>query len=138
MEELALPLRLSRHAQQRLNHGVQAADLRETRPQEYYARDLSACYKALTHSPSRTYYDRRAGAEIAPWVEYFCDGVADSFDSVRRRAQESARGGAQDQSLLLRQLDAASARRWNCSARTRPSPAGTCRRCSASPSAPRA
>jgi len=74
--------------------------------EEYYARDLSAYYKALTLGPSHNYYEGRAGADIAPWVEYFCDGVADSFESVRQRALEAARGGAQDQSLLLRQLDA--------------------------------
>jgi Fic family protein len=74
--------------------------------EEYYARDLSAYHKALTLGPSHNNYEGRAGADIAPWVEYFCDGVADSFESVRQRALEAARGGAQDQSLLLRQLDA--------------------------------
>ena len=74
--------------------------------EEYYARDLRAYYKALTLGPSHNYYEGRAGADIVPWVEYFCDGVAHSFESVRHRAQEAARGGAQDQSLLLRKLEA--------------------------------
>ena len=45
-------------------------------------------------------------ADITPWVEYFCDGVADSFENVQRRAEEAARGGARDQSPLLRKLEA--------------------------------
>ena len=74
--------------------------------EEYYARDLGGYYKALTIGPSHNYYEGRAVADITPWVEYFCDGVADSFESVKLRAEEAASGGAQDQSRLLRKLDA--------------------------------
>ena len=73
--------------------------------EEYYARDLGAYYKALTLGPSDNYYEGRAGTDITPWVEYFCDGVADSFESVQRRAEEAARRGARDQSSLLRKLE---------------------------------
>jgi hypothetical protein len=38
-------------------------------------------------------------------VEYFCEGMADSFESVKRRAQEAAGSGAQDRSPALRRLD---------------------------------
>jgi Fic family protein len=74
--------------------------------EEYYARDLGAYYKALTLGPSHNYYEGRADTDITPWVEYFCDGVADSFESVKRRAEEAAGAGARDQSPLLKKLDA--------------------------------
>jgi len=73
--------------------------------EEYYARNLSDYYSALTVGPSHNYYEGRAKAEITRWVEYFCDGVATSFESVRRRAQEAAGTGAIDQSVALRRLD---------------------------------
>jgi predicted HTH transcriptional regulator len=47
----------------------------------------------------------RAEADITRWVEYFCAGMAESFESVKRRAQESAGSGAQDYSPALRYLD---------------------------------
>ena len=73
--------------------------------EEYYARDLGAYYKALTLGPSHNYFDGRAAADITGWVEYFCAGMADAFESVKRRAQEAARIGAPDQSGALRRLD---------------------------------
>jgi Fic family protein len=73
--------------------------------EEYYARDLGAYYEALTIGPSHNYYDGRAKADITRWVEYFCEGVADSFESVRRRAEEAAGIGAPDHSLAIRRLD---------------------------------
>ena len=71
--------------------------------EEYYARNLGEYYKALTVGPSHNYYLGRAKADITNWVEYFCDGVAESFENVRKRAQEAA--GAVDMSPLLRKLD---------------------------------
>ncbi len=73
--------------------------------EEYYARNLADYYKALTVGPSHNYYEGRKGADITEWVEYFCDGVASSFENVRRRAQEAAGTGAADQSAVLRRLD---------------------------------
>jgi len=73
--------------------------------EEYYAQNLGDYYKALTVGPSHNYYEGRAQADITAWVEYFCEGVATSFESVRRRAQEAAGTGAMDQSLALRRLD---------------------------------
>jgi Fic family protein len=73
--------------------------------EEYYARNLGAYYKALTVGPSHNYYEGRAKADITEWVEYFCEGVADSFENVRRRAQEAQGTGASDQSNALRRLD---------------------------------
>lgn len=73
--------------------------------EEYYARDLGAYYQALTVGPSHNYYEGRAKASITRWVEYFCEGMADSFESVRNRAQEAAGRGARDRSPALRRLD---------------------------------
>lgn len=73
--------------------------------EEYYAPSLGAYYKALTIGPSHNYYEGRAKADITEWVEYFCEGVADSFENVRRRAQEAEGTGARDQSGALRRLD---------------------------------
>lgn len=73
--------------------------------EEYYARDLGAYYAALTIGSSHNYYEGRAKADITKWVEYFCDGAAESFESVKRRAGEAATSGAQDRSPVLRRLD---------------------------------
>jgi len=73
--------------------------------EEYYARNLAAYYEALTVGPSHNYYEGRAKANITKWVEYFCAGVADSFESVKRRAAEASSSGAKDRSSLLRRLD---------------------------------
>ena len=73
--------------------------------EEYYARNLGAYYDALTIGPSHNYYEGRAKAEITKWVEYFCEGMADSFENVKRRAQEAAGSGAKDRSPALRRLD---------------------------------
>ena len=71
--------------------------------EEYYARTLSAYYDALSVGPSHNYYEGRAEADITAWLEYFCEGMADSFESVRRRAREA--GAAPDDAALLRDLD---------------------------------
>src|SRR6202047_842064 len=53
--------------------------------EEYYARYHGCYYEALSIGPSHNYYEGRASADITKWVEYFCAGMADSFESVRRR-----------------------------------------------------
>jgi Fic family protein len=73
--------------------------------EEYYARDLSAYYATLTVGPSHNYYEGRAKSDITRWVDYFCHGVAESFENVRKRALEAATSGAGDESLILRKLD---------------------------------
>lgn len=73
--------------------------------EEYYARNLSAYYEALTIGTSHNYYSGRAESDITKWVGYFCEGVADSFENVRKRAQEAADTGAGDESSQLRKLD---------------------------------
>lgn len=73
--------------------------------EEYYAQNLSGYYAALTVGPSHNYYEGRAEADITKWVAYFCEGMADSFENVRIRAEEAAESGMQDRSPALRRLD---------------------------------
>jgi len=73
--------------------------------EEYYARNLGAYYEALTVGPSHNYYEGRANADITGWVEYFCEGMAKSFENVRKRATQAADLGAMDESVTLRRLD---------------------------------
>jgi Fic family protein len=73
--------------------------------EEYYARNLGEYYEALTVGPSHNYYEGRAAADITKWVEYFCNGMVESFESVKKRAQEAAESHAKDRSPWLRRLD---------------------------------
>lgn len=73
--------------------------------EEYYARNLGAYYAALTIGPSHNYYEGRAEADITKWVEYFCAGMAESFENVKHRAQEATSSGAHDRAPMLRRLD---------------------------------
>jgi Fic family protein len=73
--------------------------------EEYYARDLGTYYDALTIGPSHNYYMGRATSDITKWIEYFCEGMASSFESVRQRAVDSATSGETDQTAILRRLD---------------------------------
>ena len=73
--------------------------------EEYYARNLGSYYEALTIGLSHNYYEGRAKSDITKWVDYFCEGMADSFENVKKRAQEAAGIGAKDRSPLLRRLD---------------------------------
>lgn len=73
--------------------------------EEYYARDLGAYYEALTIGKSHNYYEGRAKADITKWVAYFCEGMAESFENVKRRAEEASGKGKKDRSVMLRGLD---------------------------------
>jgi Fic family protein len=73
--------------------------------EEYYARDLRSYYKALTVGPSHNYYGGRAESDITDWVAYFCGGMVESFESVKRRAEQEAGGGARDRAAALRGLE---------------------------------
>ena len=74
--------------------------------EEYYARNLPSYYDALDIGPSHNYYMGRSEADITGWVEYFCVGMEEAFESVQRRAREEAHAGKADKSQILRQLDA--------------------------------
>ena len=73
--------------------------------EEYYARNLQAYYDAISIGPSHNYYLGRAGSDITKWVEYFCEGMADSFEKVHGAAIIAAKLGEKDQSLSFRELD---------------------------------
>lgn len=73
--------------------------------EEYYAQNLQAYYKHLAVGPSHNYYMGREEADITQWVEYFCTGMAESFDSVRVKAKEASDLGEKDQAQFLRALD---------------------------------
>jgi len=73
--------------------------------EEYYARNLGEYYRALSVGPSHNYYFGRSEADLTGWLEYFCAGMAHSFEAVKRTAQEAAAGGLADQSQAIRRLD---------------------------------
>ncbi len=73
--------------------------------EEYYARNLQAYYEALSVGESHNYYLGRAEADITGWNLYFCEGMADSFTSIRQAATEASRESVTDHSALLRELD---------------------------------
>ncbi|MBO0699121.1 MAG: Fic family protein, partial [Zavarzinella sp.] len=45
--------------------------------EEYYAANLPGYYAGLSAGPSHNYYFGRAEADVTPFVEYFCVGMAD-------------------------------------------------------------
>lgn len=69
---------------------------------EYYAKNLSAYYGALTVG-AHNYYDGRAEADVSAFVEYFCAGMADAFVRVRDAARSEKT--TIDQSVALRDLN---------------------------------
>ena len=73
--------------------------------EEYYARDLSGYYGAISVGPSHNYHFGRAGADVTGFLAYFCAGMAEAFAAVRAQAAAAAQRGAQDASPLLRSLD---------------------------------
>jgi Fic family protein len=74
--------------------------------EEYYARNLAAYYEALAIGPSHNYYMGRAEADITAWIDYFCLGMASSFEAIANRAEEAAKSGITDKHVQLRSLDA--------------------------------
>jgi Fic family protein len=74
--------------------------------EEYYAAHLEGYYSALSLGPSHNYYVGRAEADVTPFLEYFCTGMADAFAMVRLRAEEASRRGTPDQRGELRKLTA--------------------------------
>lgn len=56
--------------------------------EEYYAKNLQGYYKALAIGKSYNYYGGRAEADISPFLNYFLNGMAISFRSVREKAQK--------------------------------------------------
>ena len=73
--------------------------------EEYYAQNLADYYAAISVGPSHNYYMGRADADVTAWIDYFCAGMAESFESVKRRALLAAKEGAKDKSAPMRTLD---------------------------------
>ena len=71
--------------------------------EEYYAKNLTGYYNAISVGDSHNYYMGRAEADISHWVEYFCQGMADAFSNVNSQAEKLQ--ATPDQSKLLRELD---------------------------------
>lgn len=74
--------------------------------EEYYARNLSNYYEALTVGSSHNYYMGRADADATKWIIYFIEGMAEAFEKIRAQAQAEQGKGRKDQSKLLRTIDA--------------------------------
>ncbi len=73
--------------------------------EEYYANTLADYYEALSLGTSHNYYFGRNEADITPWLDYFSEGMADSFEAIRRNAEEEEIKGTGDLSMLLLELD---------------------------------
>jgi len=73
--------------------------------EEYYARNLSAYYEAISVGPSHNYYEGRVESDITQWVEYFVSGMAHSFEKVAKQMSRSAGIAGEDHETLLRELD---------------------------------
>jgi len=58
--------------------------------EEYYAKDLSAYYGAISVGPSHNYHLGRAEADIAGWIAYLLPGMAEAFERVHAHAKKSA------------------------------------------------
>ncbi len=73
--------------------------------EEYYVKDLSAYYDAISIGPSHNYYMGRAEADITKWIEYFIIGMAEAFEKVEKHSLKASEDFEPDQSPLLKQLD---------------------------------
>jgi Fic family protein len=73
--------------------------------EEYYARNVTAYYEAISVGPSHNYYEGRADADITQWIEYFVSGMAMAFENVLKHMNRSVLRVDQDSELLLRTLD---------------------------------
>ena len=71
--------------------------------EEYYAKDLSGYYNAITVGPSHKYYMGRAETDITNWIEYFIQGVRESFEKVYEKAKSES--SSKDLSPIMRNLD---------------------------------
>ncbi|MDZ4745096.1 MAG: hypothetical protein SGJ05_03740 [bacterium] len=71
--------------------------------EEYYVRNLSNYYEALSIGPSHNYYIGRADADISSFVEYFCKGMADACSKVLA-AVKTLGASRQQPPTLLRTL----------------------------------
>lgn len=63
-------------------------------------------YDALTVGSDEDYYDgQRATGNLTRFLNYFVDGMAESFENIKNQAKRAQARGDLDQSPLLRDLD---------------------------------
>ncbi len=74
--------------------------------EEYYARNLAAYYDAISIGPSHNYYMGREEGDITPWIDYFIEGIAYSFDRVLQRILKESVHKNYDISSIIKSLDA--------------------------------
>ncbi len=72
--------------------------------EEYYGRNLSEYYDALTVGPSHNYRLGRTESDVTGFVQYFCVGMAEAFLHVELRAEKIGGDTQADQGALLREL----------------------------------
>ncbi len=73
--------------------------------EEYYARNLGAYYEAISIGDSHNYSMGRAEADITPWIEYFIEGMAVSYETILKHMAHLAAKGTSDHRDLIRDLD---------------------------------
>lgn len=73
---------------------------------EHYAKNLPDYYQALTIGPSHNYYMGREEADITSWIEYFCNGMLESFEKIKQQTIKSTKKGTKDASAALKKLNA--------------------------------
>lgn len=56
--------------------------------EEYYAKNLAGYYEALNIGEGHNYYMGRAEADVTPFLDYFLSAMANSFRSVRQKAEQ--------------------------------------------------
>ncbi|MCK4265420.1 Fic family protein [Candidatus Babeliales bacterium] len=72
---------------------------------EYYANNLEDYYDALNAGPSHNYYLGREEANITNWIEYFCTGMVQVFEDVKKQAEKATKQNSSTKlPLLLRKL----------------------------------
>ncbi len=72
--------------------------------EEYYANNLQAYYDAIAVGSSDNYYCGRKEADITPCIEYFCQGMYESFKAVRVHAEKALEKGERDVSDIISNL----------------------------------
>lgn len=72
---------------------------------EYYAKDLSAYYHAISVGPSHNYYMGRAEADITAWIAYFLKGMAIACEAVINQMKKAQHQGVEDYARIMYQLD---------------------------------
>ncbi len=72
--------------------------------EEYYSRNLSGYYDALTVGPSHNYHFGRAESDVSGFVQYFCVRMSEAFLNIRIRAEQIGGKVQGDKGVLMREL----------------------------------